>query len=407
VKLDAAWLREPPLSDLLATLDRDGEEARVVGGAVRNQLLGLQHGDVDIATTAEPREVMRRAQAAGFKPVPTGIDHGTITVVAGGRPFEVTTLREDVETFGRRATVRFGRDWRRDAERRDFTMNGLSLSADGTLHDLVGGQADIEQRRVRFIGDAATRIAEDYLRILRFFRFHAYYGAGDPDPAGLHAAITARDGLAQLSRERVRMELMKLLVAPRAAPALAVMAETGLLGAVLGGVPYLAGFAHIAEAEAASGLLPDAARRLAALGVWIVEDAERLWQRLRLTNAEHAQLAAMADGWWRLSAALGEGAARGLIYRIGEKHFVARALLAWARAPARAHDAAWRDLVTLSQSWTVPAFPLRAADFIARGVEKGPSLGAALARAEEAWIAEGFPTDRKTLKEIINQALGG
>jgi poly(A) polymerase len=406
VKLDAAWLREPPLSDLLATLDRDGEEARVVGGAVRNALLGLPHGDIDVATTAEPPEVMRRAQAAGFKPVPTGIDHGTITVVAGGRPFEVTTLREDVETFGRHATVRFGRDWKRDAERRDFTMNALSLSADGTVHDLVGGIDDLKARHVRFIGDAAARIAEDYLRILRFFRFHAHYGAGDPDPAGLHAAIAARDGLARLSRERVRMELMKLLLAPRAVPALAVMAEAGLLGSVLGSVPYLASFANIVEAEAACGLAPDAARRLAALGAWTVEDAERLWQRLRLTNAEHAQLAAMADGWWRVSPAIGEGA-RVLIYRIGARHFAERALLAWARSPASAADEAWRELVTLPQRWTAPTFPLRAAHFIARGVEKGPSLGAALARAEEAWIAAGFPTERKALNTIINEALGG
>jgi poly(A) polymerase len=407
VKLDVPWLREPPLSDLLATLDRDGEEARVVGGAVRNALLGLPHGDIDVATTAEPREVVRRAQAAGFKPVPTGIDHGTITVVVGGCPFEVTTLREDVETFGRHATVRFGRDWKRDAERRDFTMNGLSLSADGTVHDLVGGIDDLKARYVRFIGDAAMRIAEDYLRILRFFRFHAYYGAGDPDPAGLHAAILARDGLARLSRERVRMELMKLLLAPRAVPALAVMAEAGLLGSVLGGVPYLASFANIAKTEAASGLAPDGARRLAALGVWIGEDAERLWQRLRLTNAEHAQLAAMSDGWWHISPAMGEVAARVLIYRIGAVHFVGRTLLAWARAQAGAHDEAWRDLVTLPQRWTAPKFPLRAADFVARGVEKGPSLGAALGRAEEAWIAAGFPTDRKALNTIINEALGG
>jgi poly(A) polymerase len=407
VKLDAAWLREPPLSDLLAMLNRDGEEARVVGGAVRNALLDLPHGDIDVATTAQPREVVRRAQAAGFKPVPTGIEHGTITVVIGGHPFEVTTLREDVETFGRHATVRFGRNWTRDAERRDFTMNGLSLSADGTVHDPVGGVADLERRHVRFIGDAATRIAEDYLRILRFFRFHAYYGSGAPDAAGLHAAIVAREGLAQLSRERVRMELVKLMVAPRAAPALAVMADAGLLGTVLGGVPYLAGFEAMIEIEAACGIVPDAARRLGALGAWTVEDAERLWQRLRLTNAEHARLAAMADGWWRVSPAMGDDAARVKIYRIGGAHFADRAMLAWARCGAAATDSAWRDLATLPHRWAAPAFPLRAAHFIARGVEKGPSLGAALGRAEQAWIAEGFPTDRKALNQIINEALGG
>jgi tRNA nucleotidyltransferase/poly(A) polymerase len=406
VKIDAAWLKDRPLSDLLSVLDRDGEEARVVGGAVRNTLLGLPHGDVDVATTAVPREVMRRAEAAGFKAVPTGFDHGTVTVVIEGRPFEVTTLREDVETFGRHATVKFGSDWRRDAERRDFTMNALSLAADGTVHDYVGGLDDLKARHVRFIGDAATRIAEDYLRILRFFRFHAYYGDGHPDAAGLHAAIVARAGLEQLSRERVRMELMKLMVAPRAVAALAVMAESGLLGQVAGGVPHLASFANMAKAEAAAGFMPDATRRLGALGVWVTEDAERLWQRLRLSNAEHERLAAMGQNWWRISPAMGE-AARVLIYRIGPEHFTDRVLLAWTRAQANAHDAAWRELATLPARWTAPTYPLKAADFIARGVEKGPVLGSALSRAEEVWISEGFPMDRKSLDAIINETLGG
>lgn len=409
MKIDAAidfsWLSGRPLAALLAVLDRDGEEARVVGGAVRNTLLGLPHGDIDVATTAVPAEVTRRAGAAGFKPVPTGVDHGTVTVVVEGKPFEVTTLREDVETFGRHATVRFGRDWKRDAQRRDFTMNGLSLSADGTVHDYVGGVADLKARHVRFIGDAATRIAEDYLRILRFFRFHAYYGDGHPDADGLHAAIVARAGMQQLSRERVRMELMKLLTAPRATPALAVMAEAGLLGPVLGGVPHLASFENMAKVEAACGFAPDATRRLAALGVWVTEDAERLLSRLRLSNAEHARLGAMADAWWRVSPAMGEGAARETIYRIGPEHFAARTLLAWTRSWEGAHDAAWRDLATLPQRWAAPVFPLRAADFIARGVEKGPRLGAALAAAEEAWIAADFPMERAALDAVVEQTL--
>ena len=405
--VDFSWLREPPLADLLAVLNGGGEEARVVGGAVRNALFRLPHGDIDIATTALPREVMRRATHAGFKCVPTGVDHGTVTIVIASQPFEVTTLREDVETFGRHATVKFGRDWKRDAERRDFTMNALTVSPDGAVHDYVGGLADIAARHVRFIGDAATRIAEDYLRILRFFRFHAYYGEGHPDAAGLHAAIAARAGLEQLSRERVRMELIKLMVAPRAVAALAVMAEAGLIGSVLGGVPHLASFTNMAKVEAACDLAPDPTRRLGALGVWLIEDAERLWQRLRLSNAEHARLAAMADQWWRVSPQIGEAKARELIYRVGAEPFRDRVLLAWSRAEASAHDAAWRDLALLSQRWSAPTFPLRAAHFIARGVEKGPSLGAALARAEAAWIAAGFPLERKALNDIVNDALGG
>ncbi len=239
---DAPWLKNGEVARLLALLDRDGEEARVVGGAVRNALLRLAVDEIDVATTAVPEEVARRVDAAGWKSIPTGIDHGTITVIIEGKPFEVTTLRRDVETYGRKAKVLFGRDWRTDAERRDFTINALSLSADGRIYDYVGGIADIAARRVRFIGEPSSRIAEDYLRILRFFRFHAWYGAGGPDAAGLHACILARGGLEALSRERVRMELLKLLLAPHATPTLVVMAETGLLGMVLGGVPLLASF---------------------------------------------------------------------------------------------------------------------------------------------------------------------
>jgi poly(A) polymerase len=407
VKLEAPWLRQGPLARLLGVLDRDGEEARVVGGAVRNALLALPPGDIDVATTALPDEVIRRAEGAGFKPVPTGLPHGTVTVVVEGRPFEVTTLREDVETFGRHATVRFGRDWKRDAARRDFTINAFSLTPDGTVHDSVGGLPDLQARRVRFIGDAATRIAEDYLRILRFFRFHATYAEGAPDAAGLHAAILARAGLEQLSRERVRMELIKLLAAPRAAATLAVMAETGILGAVLGGVPQLASFVRMSAIEMAMGLPADAVRRLGALNVLIVEDAERLSSRLRLSNAEHERLAAMGTDWWRVSPAMDEAAARALIYRIGPDAFAERALLAWARSEASADDAAWRDLATLPQRWTAPAFPLKAADFIARGVGKGPALGRALANAEEAWIAAGFPMDGIELRRIIDGPAAG
>jgi poly(A) polymerase len=406
-RLEAAWLGERPLADLLAVLDRDGEEARVVGGAVRNTLLGVPHGDIDIATTALPRDVIARVTAAGFKAVPTGIEHGTITVVADGRPFEVTTLREDIETFGRHARVAFGRDWKRDAERRDFTMNALSVSRDRVIHDPVGGLADIASRRVRFIGEAATRIAEDYLRILRFFRFHASYGYGPPDPPGLSACIAARDGLDQLSRERIRMEVLKLLPAPHAVPTLAVMTETGLLEMVLGGVPLLASVSNMSKLEAELTLAPDAVRRLGALGVSVVEDAERLRERLRLANAEHERLTSMADGWWRISAAVSEQDARALLYRLGAEKFVDRVLLAWTRAPESAADPRWRALATLPARWTAPMFPLRAADFIARGVEKGPRLGIALRAAEAAWVAAGFPHERAALDGIAEEAARG
>jgi poly(A) polymerase len=285
-------------------------------------------------------------------------------------------------------------------------MNALSISPDGTVHDYVDGLGDLKARRVRFIGDPARRIAEDYLRILRFFRFQASYGHAAPDPAGLHACIVARDGLRTLSRERVRAELMKLLVAPFAVPTFVVMAETGFVERLLGGVPLLASFANMIKVEKAAAMAPDAVQRLGALGVFIAEDAERLRQKLRLFNAEHERLTAMADGWWRVSPALGE-AARAMLYRLGPTRYVDRVLIAWTRAPQGAADPAWRDLATLPARWTAPRFPLKSADLVARGVVKGPALGDALRATEEAWIAAGFPLDRPALDRIADDAARG
>jgi poly(A) polymerase len=401
----ATWLTAAPLARLMALLNRDGEEARIVGGAVRNALIGLPVGEIDLATTAHPDEVMRRADAEGFKAVPTGIAHGTVTVIVHGKPFEVTTLREDVETFGRHARVAFGRDWKKDAGRRDFTINALSAAADGAVFDYVGGLADIAARRVRFIGDPATRIGEDYLRILRFFRFHATYGAGPLDAAGLHACIVARSGLELLSRERVRMEIMKLLVAPHATPVLAIMAETGLIESVLGGVALLASFENMVKVEAACGLAADPVRRLGAVAVLVAEDGERLWQRLRLANVEHERLVSMGEDWRHIDHGFGEATARRLLYRLGPERYVDRVLVAWARTwEEGAADERWRSLATLPQRWSAPEFPLKAADFLARGIEKGPRLGAALDAAEEAWVAADFPSDRKALDAIADAA---
>ncbi len=401
---DAPWLRHGEVARLLAALGCDGDEARVVGGAVRNALLRLAVDEIDVATTAVPEEVVRRVEGAGWKAIPTGIDHGTVTVVIDGKPFEVTTLRQDVETYGRKAKVAFGRDWRIDAERRDFTINALSVSAEGRIFDYVGGVADIAARRVRFIGEPATRIAEDYLRILRFFRFHAWYGKDHPDVAGLHACILARAGLETLSRERVRMELLKLLLAPRATPTLAVMAETGILGTVLGGVPLLASFENVVKAEAEMGFSADAVRRLGALAVTVKEDGERLAQRLRLSNAEAERLVAL-EHWWRVSPATGAQPARALLYHLGPQSFTDRVLIGWSRSTAGAADGGWHELANLPQRWTASKFPLKAADFIDRGVAAGPALGAAMRSAEQAWIAANFPADRGALDAIADGAV--
>lgn len=401
--LDAPWLTSGSAARVLALLNSEGEEARVVGGAVRNALLGVPIGDIDIATTALPTEVIRRAKAAAIRSVPTGIDHGTVTLVLEGQPFEVTTLREDTETFGRKAKVSFGRDWVRDAYRRDFTINGLSVGADGVIHDHVGGLADIAARHVRFIGEAGQRIAEDYLRILRFFRFHAAFGSGEPDRAGYLACIAGREGLASLSAERVRMEMLKLLVTDGAIGALAAMAEGGLLTAILGGVAYLGPFAAMITAEQKLHLTASPVRRLAALGVAVTEDAKRIAGRLRLSNAETKALDSMGHRWWRFASA-DEARARRLLYRLGETNYRDRLMLAWSRAGRDRDAPRWRDLVLLPLRFTPPKFPLKAADFIARGVAEGPLLGHVLTLAEDAWLAADFPLDAPALDAIADQA---
>jgi poly(A) polymerase len=399
---DAPWLSSGPARRVLELLNRDGEEARVVGGAIRNALLGIAVGDIDIATTATPEEVVRRARAAGIKSVPTGIAHGTVTLVVDGQPFEVTTLREDVETFGRKARVAFGRDWERDAQRRDFTINGLSVSPDGMVHDYVGGLDDIAARRVRFIGDPDRRIAEDYLRILRFFRMHAAFGAGEPDRDGYLACIRGRGGLPGLSAERIRMEMLKLLVADGAADAAIAMEDAGLLLALFGGVTWRGPLRAMIAAERMLGLKPDPIRRLGALGVVVTEDARRLAIRLRLSNGETSALDSMGHRWWRL-AGMDEAAARRRLYRLGEARYRDRLLLAWARAGKDADPAPWRELATLPERWSAPKFPLKAADFKARGIADGPALGQVLALAEDAWLAADFPLDESALAAIADQ----
>jgi poly(A) polymerase len=402
--LQAPWLRSGPAARVLAMLNGDGEEARVVGGAVRNALMKIPVGDIDIATTALPEEVIRRARAAGIKSVPTGIEHGTVTLVADGHPFEVTTLREDTETFGRKAKVAFGRDWVRDAERRDFTINGLSVDAQGVVHDHVGGLDDILAKRVRFIGEPAQRIAEDYLRILRFFRIHAAFGAGEPDRDGYLACIRARAGLATLSAERVRMEMVKLMVAEGAAGAITAMADSGLLLSIFGGVAYTGPLKAMIAAERALGLKPDAVRRLGALAVAVTEDARRIATRLRLTNAETKALDSMGHRWWRL-AGMDEATARRRLYRLGEDRYRDRLLQALARAGGDADSAQWRQLATLPERWRAPKFPLKAADFIARGIAEGPALGQVLGLAEDAWLAADFTLDKAALKAIADQTV--
>ncbi len=390
----ASWLCAPETKAVLAALSGDGIETRAVGGAVRNALLGLPVGEIDLATTAVPEKVMALARKAGLKSVPTGIEHGTVTVIANGVPFEVTTLRRDVETFGRHANVAFTNSFEEDARRRDFTLNALYADADGRLFDPLGGLPDLRQGRVRFIGDTAERIKEDYLRILRFFRFHAYYGKGAMDAEGLHASVALRSGLDQLSAERIGGELKRILIAPRAGEAVEALYDYGLLTGLLGGVPLLPRFMRLIAIEAALSVNPDPARRLAALAVLVEEDVARLGDRLRLSNAEQAVLALAAALPPDLPTPV-EAESKVLLYRLRDD-YRAYVLLAWAESGASSENAEWRLAYDLADRWSVPEFPLRGADLLPFGLE-GPKLGEALRRLESDWIESGFALGRDDL----------
>lgn len=384
-----ALLRRPRLARLLDVLDRDGEETRIVGGAVRNALLGREVIEIDLATTAVPEVTAARARAAGLKPVPTGIEHGTVTVVVEGEPFEVTTLREDVETDGRHAVVRFGRDFSADARRRDFTINALSAGRDGTVHDDVSGLADLAAGRVRFIGDPRGRIREDFLRILRFFRFSAEYARGPFDEPGLQASIGERDGLAHLSRERVRAEFLKLLGTARAVEAVQVLSEAGLLLALTGSVGELGRLVR-----ARGGSIAEPLVSLAALAVVKAEDVDRLRDRLRLSNAEQDVLAVLARLFERLHSV--EVLDRPEVRRLAALHgsqSLAQAclILGGEPRPALTPDGAAQLAAFASGSEGRPIFTRRGADLIREGAEPGPELGRRLAAERQAWLDAGCP----------------
>jgi poly(A) polymerase len=395
---DSGWLARPETQAVFAALAARGFTARAVGGAVRNALLGRPVADVDVATDARPEEVMRVVEAAGLKAVPTGLAHGTVTVVVGDRPYEVTTLRRDVETHGRHATVAFTGDWVADASRRDFTLNALYADADGTLFDPLGGYADLVARRVRFIGDAAERIREDYLRILRFFRVTADYGEGPADAAGLAACVRERAGLALLSAERVRDELLRLLAAPRGPEIVGLMLDYGLLPALLGAAPRPTLLARLAAVESALGLTPDAVLRLAALAVEVPEDAARLRDRLRLSNEQTAQLERAAVRDPGLGPVAPESVARAKLYRHGARAYREGVLLAWALSGDPPDSEDWRRRLTLPERWQAPTFALGGADVLAAGVPAGPRVGEILRVLEEEWIAGDFAADASALR---------
>jgi poly(A) polymerase len=407
---DLTPLRQGLLARALEALNGGGEETRLVGGAVRDLALGEPAVDFDLTTTATTDEVVRRARAAGFKVALTGVKHGTVTILIDGRGLETTTLREDVETDGRWAKVAFGRDFAADARRRDFTINALSLSADGTVHDTVGGLEDLAARRVRFIGAAEARIREDYLRILRFFRFSARFSASGLDREGLSAAIRARDGFARLSRERVRAELLKLLIAPRASEIVQAMGESGFLEPILGGGGYTRRLGRLVAIEAERGLEPDAVLRLAALGVAIPEDADRLRDRLRLANAESDRLRAAAAALIGLHGARAPPSfqtLRALQFAAGREAARDALMLARAESEAPPSDAAFAAADRFLGDAPQPKLPINGADAIARGVAAGRPVGRALRAFQTLWIRAGFTKEPETLTRLLEEAVTG
>lgn len=408
-RITAEWLHAPALAKVFAAVAADGAEVRVVGGAVRNALIDRAVKDIDLATTARPEEVMRLARRAGLGAHPTGIDHGTITVVADRQPFEVTTLRRDVETDGRRAIVTFTTSWEEDASRRDFTINALYCSADGTIYDFAGGLDDLRHRRVRFIGDANARIREDYLRILRFFRFSAEYGKGQLDETGLAAANALKDGLSLLSAERIRTELLKLLVAPAAADVINATYRSGILQLVVRTRLEPERFARLVAIEAALGEPADALTRLTALAVSNSDDAAFLARELRLSNAEASRVAAATTAATDIDPETPETAARAALYKLGAETFARAVRVAWARSGAPSNDPRWRARALLPDRWKAPRLPFSGSDILALGVAAGPQVGRILEAFEHWWMAENFPSDAERqsnmLKELARKTL--
>jgi len=390
-----SWMCAPETKAVLAAL----VEARFVGGAVRNAILGVGVADIDIAVAMPPAEAVTRLSAAGIRTIPTGIEHGTITAVIGHHAFEVTSLRRDIDTDGRRATVAFTDDWAEDAARRDFTINALYATADGEIFDYDTGVEDLIAGRVRFMGDPATRIAEDTLRILRLFRFHAWYGKGEIDEPALRAAAAAKDKIATLSAERVAKEMLRLLEAMRPAPVLRMMAATGILSLVLPGELDMARLERLCEQDGENRYATDAILRLAA--VLKSGDGESVAERWKLSNAARARLvAALADGE-RIASHLKAPDVRRLLYAQGPDTFRDRVRLAWAVAPKSQPALAWRMLLAMADSWDRPRFPLTGRDVMAAGVPEGADVGKVLAQLEAEWAGSDFTLDEAALRQRL------
>lgn len=398
------WLASPPLSRLLAVLNENRFETRVVGGAIRNSLFGLPVGDIDLATTALPVDVMAVATLAGFKVVPTGVDHGTVTVVVDGQPFEVTTLRQDVLTDGRHANVVFGHDWATDAQRRDLTINALFLDRHGNLHDFVGGLDDLTHRRIRFIGNPDKRVQEDHLRILRFFRFAAAYGHHALDARSIEACFAHLQGLRQLSRERIRQELWKILLIDRGGFVLELMAWGGVLSGLSGSVPRVHSWRRMVDLENSFGLSPLAVRRFAAMFYWGEADCERFKSAFRLTRSEDRFLQNLSvfqpDFCPTQQGIVDPHRIRLKAIEQGRDVIFEGALLNAVLSSSN-EDKLVEPLRSF-QALDVPVRPFKGRDFLQRGViEK--RVGEALRLAMRLWLERGACVSPDHVKALLDE----
>jgi len=430
------WMAAPETRAVTGALTAQGGEVRFVGGCVRDAVAGRPVRDIDIATADPPERVIALLEAAGLEAVPTGLAHGTVTAVSGGQPFEITTLREDVETFGRHARVAFTDDWEADAARRDFTFNAMSCGLDGSLYDPFGGRDDLAAGRVRFVGAAEARIREDYLRLLRFFRFHAHYGRGAPDPEGLAAARALAPQLKTLSGERLRNELLRLLQAPEPVAVCRVMQENGVLPAFLPEARSVERLAALTAVEpevrlpgeaagegggecggecGGEGGPPDAVRRLAALLATDAAGAEAVAGRLRLSKAEGKRLIALAAPAEPLAADSDRADLRRAIHRHGRALVRDLLLLDWADRAAAGSSVSsgppdrqrLRAALAELADWEDPAFPLQGRDALALGVPAGPAVGRLLRLVEDWWMAEDFQPDRDACLDRLKRLLAG
>ncbi len=394
------WMTSPAVRRVMDALNGARPDcARFVGGCVRNALLGEPVADVDIATQLVPELVQKVMIAAKIAVHPTGIEHGTLTVVADHRPFEVTSLRQDIETDGRHATVAFTDDWALDAQRRDFRMNALYASADGKLHDPTGGGLDdIVNRRIIFVGDPETRIREDCLRILRFFRFQAWYGRAVPDPAGLAACARLRSGLEGISSERIWIETRKLLSAPQPLAALEAMDDSGVLDQLFIEAKGLRLFGKLINLEMREGLAPDPMVRFLALFWKDAAAVHEVANRLKMSNVERHRLNWAVQDETPLWGGLAAQEVRAALYRAGEQTIRDRLMLEWASDGSPD----WSEVLAIGKTWRRPIMPVTGAELLKLGLSEGPTIGESLRKLETAWIESDFQLDSNALLALLS-----